>query len=46
MFDMKVMRKAMYKLVIKMLRDCSIRTLGLSQETYANKILEQFYHKQ
>src|SRR5438270_549399 len=41
-FDMKDMGKAAYVLGVKILRDRSRRTLGLSQETYVRKVLERF----
>src|SRR5436189_6313179 len=41
-FDMKDMGEAAYVLRVKILRDRSRRTLGLSQETYLKKVLERF----
>ena len=41
-FDMKDMGDAAYVLGVKILRDRSRRTLGLSQETYIKKVLERF----
>src|SRR4051812_38796424 len=41
-FDMKYMGEAAYVLDVKILRDHSRRTLGLSQETYVRKVLECF----
>ena len=40
-FEMDMI-KANYVLKVKILRDCSKRLLGLSQETYLKKILERF----
>src|SRR4051812_19513112 len=39
---MKDMGEAAYVLGVKILRDRSRRTLGLSQETYVRKVLERF----
>src|SRR3954465_11712002 len=41
-FDMKNMGEAAYVFGVKILRDRSRRTLGLSQETYVRKVLECF----
>src|SRR3954463_9606368 len=41
-FDMKDMGEVAYVLRVKILRDRSRRTLGLSQETYLKKVLERF----
>ena len=41
-FSMKDMGEATYVLGVKILRDHSGRTLGLSQETYVRKVLERF----
>src|SRR5436189_933923 len=41
-FDMKDMGEAAYVLGVKILRNRSRRTLGLSQETYVRKVLERF----
>ena len=41
-FDMKDMGEASYVIGIKIERDRSQRILGLSQETYINKVLEIF----
>ena len=41
-FEMKDMGEASYVLGVKILRDRSRKFLGLSQETYIRKILEQF----
>ena len=41
-FDMKVMGEASYVIDIKIHRDRSSDILGLSQETYINKVLERF----
>src|SRR5436190_5112221 len=41
-FDMKDMSEAAYVLGVKILRDRSRWTLGLSQETYVRKVLERF----
>src|SRR4051812_19253052 len=39
---MKDMGETAYVLGVKILRDCSRRTLGVSQETYLRKALERF----
>ena len=44
-FDMKDMGEASYVIGIKIHRDRSRGILGLSQETYINKILERFWMK-
>ena len=44
-FDMKDMGEASYVIGIKIHRDRSRRILGLSQETYINKVLERFRMK-
>ena len=44
-FDMKDMGEASYVIGIKIERDRSQRILGLSQETYINKVLERFRMK-
>ena len=44
-FDMKDMGEAFYVIGIKIKRDGSQRILGLSQETYINKVLERFRMK-
>ena len=44
-FDMKDMSEASYVIGIKIERDRSQRILGLSQETYINKVLERFRMK-
>ena len=41
-FDMKDMGEASYVIDIKIHRDRSHSILGLSQETYINKVLEGF----
>ena len=41
-FDMKGMGEASYVIGIKIHRDRSRGILGLSQETYINKVLERF----
>ena len=41
-FKMKDMGKADYILGVKILRDCSKKLLGLSQQTYIKKVLEHF----
>src|SRR5438270_6684802 len=41
-FDMKDMGDATYVLGVKILRDCSRGTLGLSQEMYIRKVLKHF----
>ena len=42
-FEMKDMGEASYVLGVKIFRDHSRKFLGLSQETYIRKILEQFH---
>ena len=42
-FEMKDMGEAHFVLRIKIVRDCSKKLLGLSQQTYAKKILERFH---
>ena len=44
-FDMKDMGEASYVIGIKIHRDRSRGILGLSQETYINKVLERFRMK-
>ena len=44
-FDMKDMRDASYVIGIKIQRDRFRGVLGLSQETYINKVLERFWMK-
>ena len=44
-FDMKDMGEVTYVIGIKIKRDRSQRILGLSQETYINKVLEGFHMK-
>ena len=44
-FNMKVMGDAFYVIGIKIHRDKFQRILGLSQETYVNKVLERFQMK-
>ena len=44
-FDMKDMGEATYVIGIKIQRDISQGMLGLSQETYINKVLERFRMK-
>ena len=44
-FDMKDMGEAFYVIGIKIKRDGSQRILGLSQETYIDKVLERFRMK-
>ena len=44
-FDMKYMGEASYVIGIKIHRDRSRGILGLSQETYINKVLERFQMK-
>ena len=44
-FDMKDMSEASYVIGIKIERDRSQRILGLSQETYINKVFERFCMK-
>ena len=44
-FDMKYMGEASYVISIKIHRDRSRGILGLSQETYINKVLERFRMK-
>ena len=44
-FDMKDMGEASYVIGIKIHRDRSRGILGLSQETYINKVLERFLMK-
>ena len=44
-FEMKDMGEASYVIGIKIIRDRLKGTLGLSQETYINKILERFHMK-
>ena len=44
-FDMKDMGEASYVIGIKIHRDRSRNILGLSQETYINKVLERFRMK-
>ena len=44
-FDMKDMGEATYVIGIKIQRDISQGILGLSQETYINKLLERFRMK-
>ena len=41
-FKMKDMGKADYILGVKILRDCSKKLLGLSQQTYIKKVLKRF----
>ena len=41
-FDIKEMREANFVLKVKIIRDHPRKLLGLSQETYIKKILEQF----
>ena len=40
---MKDMGEASYVLGVKILRDCSKRLLGLSQETYIKKMLQRYH---
>ena len=40
---MKDMKEANYALGVKILRDCSKRLLGLSQETYIKKMLKRYH---
>ena len=42
-FEMKDMGEASFVLGVKILRDCSRKLLGLSQETYIRKVLERFH---
>jgi hypothetical protein len=42
-FEMKDMGEASFVLGVKILRDHSRKLLGLSQETYIRKVLEQFH---
>ena len=44
-FDMKDIGEGSYVIGIKIERDRSQRILGLSQETYINKVLERFCMK-
>jgi len=44
-FEMKDMGEASYVLGVKIIRDCTKRILGLTQETYFKKMLER-YHMQ
>ena len=44
-FDMKDMGGAFYVIGIKIHRDRPLGILGLSQETYINKVLERFWMK-
>ena len=44
-FDMKDMSEASYVIGIKIERDRSQQILGLSQETYINKVFERFHMK-
>ena len=44
-FDMKDMSEASYVIGIKIERDISQQILGLSQETYINKVLGRFHMK-
>ena len=44
-FDMKDMGETSYVVGIKIYRDRSCGILGLSQETYINKVLERFQMK-
>ena len=42
-FEMKDMREVNYVLGVKILKDCSKQLLGLSQETYINKMLKRYH---
>ena len=44
-FEMKDMGEASYVLGVKIIRDCTKRILGLTQDTYIKKMLER-YHMQ
>ena len=44
-FDMKDMCELSYVISIKICKDRSCNILGLSQETYINKVLERFQMK-
>jgi hypothetical protein len=44
-FEMKDMGEVSYVLSVKIIRDCTKRFLGLTQDTYIKKMLER-YHMQ